>query len=122
VSAALDSLNNVATEPYTVSGPFKAEVTLRGGESAAQKLSRRWGFDQAGARIFIEAADIHELYRDLIKLCYLTPLTERILPFGLFLYNLTGRLGLEWVRRRLKKDKYLRQSRRRTQKIEIDNG
>lgn len=122
VSAALDSLNNVATEPYTVSGPFKAEVTLRGGESAAQKLSRRWGFDQAGARIFIEAADIHELYRDLIRLCYLTPITERILPFGLFLYNLTGRLGLEWVRRRLKKDKYLPQSRRRTQKIEIDNG
>jgi len=118
VNAALDSLNNVATEPYTPSGPFQAEVTWRGVDIAAQNLARRWGFDQEGARIFIEAADIHALYRDLIKLCYLTPLTERILPFGLFLYNLTGRLGLTWARRRLKKDKYLPQSRRRTQKIE----
>jgi D-aminopeptidase len=107
VSGALNSLNNLATEPYTPSGPFQAEVTWRGKDIAAQKLARRWGFDQDGARIFIEAADIHELYRDLIKLCYLTPLTARILPFGLFLYNLTGRLGLAWARRRLKKYNYL---------------
>jgi hypothetical protein len=113
VNGALDSLNNGATEPYTPSGPFQAEVTWRGGESAAQKLARRWGFDQEGARIFVEAADIHELYRDLIKLCYLTPLTAKILPFGLFLYNLTGRLGLAWARRRLKKDNYLPLSARR---------
>ena len=101
-SAALSSLNNSATVPYTPSGPFQAEVTWRGGESTAHNLARRWGFNREGARIFIEAADIHDLYRDLIRLCYLTPLTERILPFGLFLYNLTGRLGLAWVRRRLR--------------------
>ena len=112
-NGALNSLNNGATEPYTPSGPFQAEVTWRGGESAAQKLARRWGFDQEGARIFIEAADIHILYGDLIKLCYLTPLTVRTLPFGLFLYNLTGRLGLAWARRRLKKNKYLPLSPRR---------
>ncbi len=107
VSAALNSLNNLATEPYTPSGPFKAEVTWRGGESAAQKLARRWGFVQEGARIFIESADIHGLYRDLVRLCYLTPLTQRTLPFGLLLYNLTGWLGLAWVRWQLQKDKYL---------------
>lgn len=108
-SAALESLHNGTTEPYTPSGPFQAEVTWRGGENAAHKLAQRWGFDQEGARVFIETADIHELYGDLIKLCYLTPLTLRILPFGLFLYNLTGRLGLAWARRRLKKDNYLPQ-------------
>jgi D-amino peptidase len=113
VSSAVDSLNNEATEPYTPPGPFKAEVTMRSGESTAQKLARRWGFDQVDGRIFIEAADIHELYMDLIRLCYLTPLTEKLLPFGLFLYNLTGRLGLSWVRQRLKKGKYLPQSTRR---------
>jgi D-aminopeptidase len=113
VSAALHSLNNGATEPYTPHGPFQAEVTWRGGEITAQNLARRWGFDHEGARIFIESDGIHELYRDLIRLCYLTPLTVRILPFGLFLYNLTGRLGLAWARRRLKKDKYLPQSKRR---------
>ena len=109
VSAALNSLNNLATEPYTPAGPFAAEVTWRGGESVAQNLARRWGFDHEGARIFIEATDIHSLYLDLIRLCYLTPLAEKILPFGLLLYNLTGRLGLTWTRRRLKNDKYLPQ-------------
>jgi D-aminopeptidase len=106
-SAALASLDNGTTEPYTPPGPFQAEVTWGGGENTAQRLARRWGFDQEGARIFIETADIHELYGDLIKLCYLTPLTLKILPFGLFLYNLTGRLGLAWARRRLKRDNYL---------------
>jgi hypothetical protein len=98
VSGALNSLNNTATEPFTPSGPFRAEVSWRAGDIAAQNLARRWGFDHEGARIFMEAADIHELYRNLIRLCYLTPLTVKILPFGLFLYNLTGRLGLKWVR------------------------
>jgi D-aminopeptidase len=97
-SAALNSLKNTSTEPYTISGPLKAEVTMREGERAARKLSRRWKFAQQGSRIFIEAADIHELYRNLIKLCYLTPATEKLLPYSLYLYNFTGCLGLEWVR------------------------
>jgi D-amino peptidase len=100
VNGALESLNNLDTKPYAVSGPLSAEVTMWDGERSARKLAQRWGFAQEGGRIFIEAADIHELYRDLIRLCYLTPFTEKTLPWGLFLYNLTGRLGLEWVRRR----------------------
>ena len=51
--------------------------------------------------IFLHAADIHQLYGDLIKLCYLTPFRERILPVALLLNNLKGRIGLSWVRRRL---------------------
>ena len=98
VSSALESLNNLDTEPYVLSGPLKAEVTLWDGERSARKLARRWGFAQEGGRVLIEAEDIHELYGHLIRLCYLTPLTEKTLPWGLFLYNLTGRLGLEWVR------------------------
>ncbi|MCG6916836.1 MAG: M55 family metallopeptidase [Deltaproteobacteria bacterium] len=98
VNAALESLNNLDTEPYLAAGPFRAEITMWNGESSARKLAQRWGFAQEGSRIFIEAADIHELYSHLIRLCYLTPLTEKMLPWGLSLYNLTGRLGLEWVR------------------------
>ena len=98
VKSALESLHNVDTEPYSISGPFRAEITMWDGESSAGKLAHRWGFDHEGGRIFIEAADIHELYRELIRLCYLTPLTERTLPWGLSLYNLTGRFGLDWVR------------------------
>ena len=98
VKGALESLNNLDTEPYAMSGPFRAEVTMWDGQKSASKLAHRWGFDHEGGRIFIETADIHELYSDLIRLCYLTPLTAKTLPWGLFLYNFTGRLGLEWVR------------------------
>jgi len=98
VNAALNSLHNTSTEPYTISGPFRAEVTMRQGERRARKLARRWSFAYEGARIFVEAADIHELYRNLIRLCYLTPLSEKLLPYSLYLYNVSGRLGLEWVR------------------------
>ena len=99
-NAAVQSLNNLETEPYAVSGPFRAEVTMWDGERSARKLAQRWGFVQEGGRIFIEALDFHELYRNLIRLCYLTPLTEKTLPWGLFFYNLTGWLGLQWVRLR----------------------
>jgi D-amino peptidase len=98
VHGAVESLNNLDTEPYARSGPFRAEVTMWDGERSARKLAQRWGFDHEGGRIFIQAADIHELYRELIRLSYLTPLTEKTLPCGLFVYKLTGRLGLEWVR------------------------
>jgi D-amino peptidase len=98
VNRALESLGNLDTEPYAMSGPFRAELIMWNGERSARKLAQRWGFDHEGGRIFIQAADIHELYRDLIRLCYLTPLTEKTLPWGLILHNLTGRLGLEWVR------------------------
>ena len=98
--AALSSLSNTATEPYIPAGPFMAEITMRQGRKAARKLARRWGFSQKDTRIIIEAADMKLLYRDLLRLCYLTPLTVKMLPLGLTFYNLTGRLGLEWVRRR----------------------
>ena len=61
------------------------------------------GFDHEGAQIFVDVSDIHGLYRDLIKLCYLTPLVEKILPYALFWHRLRGRLGLEAVRQRLKR-------------------
>ena len=53
----------------------------------------------AEAIIFIEAADIHQLYSDLIRLCYLTPLMKKMIPFWIFLFDLWGRIGLAWVRR-----------------------
>jgi hypothetical protein len=61
-----------------------------------------WGFRRAGATVRIDADDIHLLYTSLIRLCYLPPLAEKTLPYSLHLYNLVGRLGRLWVRRRLK--------------------
>lgn len=102
VSAAVASLNNVRTKPYAPAGPFKAVVTMRDGEKVARKIACRWGFHHEGAQIFIEVPDIHKLYGDLIRLCYLTPLVEKILPYALLWHRLKGRLGLEAVRKRLK--------------------
>jgi len=100
--AAVAALNNVSTDVYQPKGPFAAVVTMRDGERIARKLAKRWCFDHQGNRIFIHAPDIHTLYRDLIRLCYLTPLIEKMMPFWLFMYDLWGRMGLYWVRRGIK--------------------
>ncbi len=99
VNAAIESLGNVSTTPYLPEGPFNAEVVMRDGEIAVRKIVRRWGFEYDASSIFIHAADIHELYTELIRLCYLTPLMGKMIPFMLLLYNLWGRIGLGWVRR-----------------------
>ena len=99
--AAVNALQNDSTTIYLPKGPFATVVTMRDGKRIAQKLAKRWGFDHRDNRIFIHAPDIHTLYQNLIRLCYLTPLTEKTIPFWLFMYGLWGRLGLFWVRRGL---------------------
>jgi D-aminopeptidase len=101
-AAAVAALSNRSTVPYRPKGPFSAEVRMRDGAGAARRVGRRWHFQTRGDRIFIRAPDIHRLYMDMIRLSYLTPLAERLLPLGLFLFNARGRLGQAWVRRRLK--------------------
>lgn len=59
-------------------------------------------FHHEGAQIFVDVSDIHGHYRGLIRLCYLTPLVEKILPYAFFWYRLRGQ-GLEAVRQRLKR-------------------
>jgi len=101
--AAVKSLSNRDTKPYEPLGPFDARVTLRDGEAAAIRLARRWKFEQVGAQIRIQRASIHQLYMELIRLCYLTPAIEKVLPLALVAFNLKGRIGIIRARRRLKK-------------------
>jgi D-amino peptidase len=103
-AAAAASLQNRTAAVYLPQGPFEATVTMRDGERVARKLAFRWGFTHRDADIFLRADSIHTLYRDLIRICYLTPLAERALPLSLALFNLQGRLGLVWLRRQLKKN------------------
>jgi D-amino peptidase len=100
--AAAGALFNRNTAPHQPEGPFEAKVRMRDGAAAARRLARRWKLETRGDTISVKAADIHELYMAMIRLCYLTPAVERILPLGLFLFDLRGRLGLSWARRRLK--------------------
>ena len=101
--AAAESLNNNSTVPYMPTGPFSAVIYMRDGETAALKIAKRWGFRQEDNQIFLQTDDIHQLYLKLIRICYLTPMRERMLPVSLIMYNLWGRIGRVRARRRLKK-------------------
>ena len=102
--AAVSALANSLTDPYRPSGPFWAKIKMRDGEVAARKIAKRWKLDYREDEIFITAADMHELFMVLIRICYLTPLVEKMLPLSLAVYNLWGRLGLSWVRRQIRDD------------------
>jgi D-aminopeptidase len=99
---AVEALKNDSTQPFLPAGPFDTVVHMRDGRQAASRAARRWGFRHENHCIFIRTDDIHQLYLNLIRLCYLTPMIERSMPVALFLYNFWGRIGRFWIRRRLK--------------------
>jgi D-aminopeptidase len=101
--AAAASLSSSHVNPYCPEGPFHAEIAIRDGAAAAAKMADPWGFKRTGNRIFIHTDDIHNLYRGLIRLCYLPPWAENSLPCSLTLYNFVGWLGRQWVRYQLKR-------------------
>jgi D-amino peptidase len=100
--AAVKSLSNYKTKPYEPIGPFDARVEMRDGEAEAARLARRWKVEQVGAQIRIRSATFRQLYMDLIRLCYLTPAIEKVLPLALAAFNLRGRIGIMRARGRLK--------------------
>jgi hypothetical protein len=56
------------------------------------------------SEIRIEADTFHKLYMDLIRICYLTPFIEKMVPVGaLALYNLVGFTGLNFYHKRPKR-------------------
>jgi D-amino peptidase len=101
-AAAGGALRNRSTAPLRLPGPFTAEVRMRDGVGPARRLGRRWHLKARGDRITVRAPDFQRLYMAMIRLCYLTPAVERVLPLGLCLFNLGGRLGRAWARHRLK--------------------
>ena len=99
--AAVKALENNQTTPYEPEGPMRVIMKMRTGSIAARKMARRWGLDCRGDQIIFDVSDIHDVYLHLIRICYLTPALEKIMPLGLWIYNLWGRIGLAWVRRRV---------------------
>jgi len=98
-AAAADTMTDRNTSPYVPAGPFRAEIEMRDGVRVARRLAARWGLERSGAVLMVHADDFAQLYMAMIRLCYLTPMMERVLPVGLLLFNLRGRIGLSWVRR-----------------------
>ena len=101
--AAVKALDNSQTVPFKPQGPMRVKVRMQTGSIDARKLAQRWGLIHQGDQIVIDADDIEDVYLHLIRICYLTPLIEKTLPLGLWMYNLWGRFGLAWVRRQRKR-------------------
>lgn len=96
--AAVRSLTDKRPGPYLPKGPFKAVIVMKKGHREARKAAHLWHLKRKGSQLFIETQSLDELYLKLIRLCYLTPFIEAILPVSLMLFNLKGRFGLEWIR------------------------
>jgi hypothetical protein len=77
-------------------------IQMRDGKQAARRIAKRWGFTLRGNQILLDTNSMRTLYLNLIRLCYLTPMIERILPVSLMIYNLWGRAGRAWARRKIK--------------------
>ena len=90
---AVEMITKKESRVYDPQGPFHSVVTMDGGKKSARIIASRWGFIQRGADLHLNASTLQELYEMLIKLAYLTPFTRKILPLGLPLYNLVGKMG-----------------------------
>jgi D-amino peptidase len=99
---AVDALSNEIARPLTGGGPFEVEVVFRDGAGMAAKAARRWRLEQEGAAVRFAADDLPTLFLQLSRICYLSPWLLPLLPAALRLNNLKGRLGLAWVRHRLR--------------------
>jgi D-amino peptidase len=93
-----ESIANIYCRFDIPEGPFTVVVTMRDGEKIAEMLSKRWGMQHFGKDILFKADDIHSVYMQCIRICYLTPFIEKFLKVSLFLYNLYGRIGRAYVR------------------------
>lgn len=98
--AAAISLENSSIAPYNLKGPFTAQVTMRDGTKITKKIARQWKFERHENSLYITTSDMKTLYLNLIRICYLTPLIEIILPVGILFYNGIGKLGLWWIRKK----------------------
>jgi D-aminopeptidase len=103
-SAAVLSLSNQKTVPYLLKTPCNVELNVRDGESAAEKISRRWKLDREGDILLFKADNFDDFYKILIRISYLTPVVEKILPVLLPIFNLFGRIGLSILRRKRSKE------------------
>jgi D-aminopeptidase len=103
VTSAVESLENDRSVPYLPDGPMRALVKMRDGAATARKIADRWQFECDGNQIILNVPGMQALYMELIRICYLTPLVVKTLPFCLMAYNLWGRIGLAWARREIKK-------------------
>lgn len=102
--AAAASLDNNSVDVFQpVGGPFSVKIRMRDGSPAASKLRKGWLFSGNDEYIEFSSENMPDLYWQLIRLAYLSPVTEMYLSQSLWAANLWGRLTLLWARKRARK-------------------
>ncbi|MBN1411717.1 MAG: M55 family metallopeptidase [Spirochaetales bacterium] len=97
--AAVRSLSNEKTSKFRLKGPYEAILYMKGSEEKIRKLARSWKLPVNKNEIHIKADNFEQFYLMLIRVCYLHPVMEAILPLGLLLFNLYGKAGLRWAKK-----------------------
>lgn len=99
--SAGEALNNTTTFPYNPEGPFEIEISFRGGIEEALSTARKWKLTHEADHVIFPVSGISELFNRLIDIAYFTPVTRAVAPFALPLYNMYGRAGIRWARKKL---------------------
>lgn len=105
--AAAASLSNNAVDVFQPNGPFSVKIRMRDGAPAAGKLRKCREFSGNDEYIEFTSENMPDLYWQLIRLAYLSPVAERYLSQSLWAANLWGRLTLSWARRRARKLQFI---------------
>ncbi len=99
---AVKSLSENPGFVYQPKGIFHAAITFKTNTSLVKKMALNWGYHFEDRTIYIDTKSLEGLYSKLIRLVYLSPLSFKLLPVGLPIYNLMGKMGLAWANWQLK--------------------
>jgi D-amino peptidase len=94
------SLSGKRDTVYNPADSFEIKVQMRS-EALAAKLSRSWALKRNKDTIVFAAEDMRDVFQKLAVWLYIPPFIQKILPIGLFMYNLLGRVGILWAGIRL---------------------
>ena len=95
--AARTSLGSPGAELPSWGGPFRIEVEMKDGETAAKIAARRWNLDCSGKTVAFTVSNRLDLFRRLSDLAYTQPWMEPALPLLLRLADMRGRHALSWA-------------------------
>lgn len=98
---AAAALINGETFPYNPEGPFEIELSFKGGNEEAGKIARIWNLRLKSDRVTFSVSGMPELFSRLIDIAYFSPVTRAVAPFALPFYNMYGRSGIRWARKKL---------------------
>jgi len=101
--AAAASLSNESVDIFQPDGPFSVKVRMRDGAPAAIKLRKSRAFSGNDDYLEFTSDNMSDLYWQLIRIAYLTAISECFLPQSLWLANLWGHFSLLWAKKRARK-------------------